>query len=111
MRVPPGISAGDFAAALRQFEVAIGKEWVFTSDEDVDLYRDSYSPFWHEAEEPIPSAALAPDGVEQVQTVVRIANKFRVPLWTDGVTQEVEGHDREQDGRSGADGHPPVVVH
>jgi (+)-pinoresinol hydroxylase len=82
MRVPPGVSPHDFADALKQFEEAVGKEWVFTSDEDVDLYRDSYSPFWHEAEEPIPSAAVAPDGVEQVQAVVKIANVHKIPLWT-----------------------------
>jgi (+)-pinoresinol hydroxylase len=82
MRVPPGVSPTDFADALKQFEQAVGKEWVFTSDEDVDLYRDSYSPFWHEAEEPIPSAAVAPDGVEQVQAVVKIANTHKIPLWT-----------------------------
>ena len=58
-----------------------GKNWVFTSDDDVNTYRDSYSPFWHEPEEPIPSAAVAPDGVEQVQAVVKIANNFKIPLW------------------------------
>ena len=52
MRLPPGVSSADFSDALKQFEEAVGKDWVFTSDEDVDLYRDSYSPFWHEEEEP-----------------------------------------------------------
>ena len=82
MRVPSGVSPGDFAAALKRFEDAVGKEWVFTSDEDVDTYRDSYSPFWHENEEPIPSAAVAPDSVEQVQKIARIANAYKIPLWT-----------------------------
>ncbi len=82
MRLPPGVNSKDFSDALKQFAVAVGKEWVFTSDEDVDLYRDSYSPVWNEAEEPIPSAAVAPDSVEQVQAVVRIANKYKIPLWT-----------------------------
>src|SRR3984885_5774384 len=82
MRLPPGVASAGFSAALEQFEAAGGKQWVFTSDEDVDLYRDSYSPFWHEEEEPVPSAAVAPDGVEQVQAVVRIANKYKIPLWT-----------------------------
>ena len=82
MRLPPGVTSAEFSEALKQFEAAIGKQWVFTSDEDVDLYRDSYSPFWHEPEEPVPSAAVAPDGVEQVQAVVRVANKYRIPLWT-----------------------------
>jgi (+)-pinoresinol hydroxylase len=81
-RLPPGVRAHEFTIAIEQFEDAVGKEWVFTSEEDVELYRDSYSPVWGEEEEPIPSAAIAPDGVEQVQTVVRIANQHKIPLWT-----------------------------
>jgi len=60
MRLPPGVTSKDFADALKQFGEAVGKEWVFSSDEDVDLYRDSYSPFWHESEEPIPSRLKRP---------------------------------------------------
>ena len=82
MKVPPGVSEADFAAALTHFTAAVGKEWVFTSDDDLDLYRDSFSPFWHEAEDSVPSAAVAPDGVEQVQAIVKIANTYKIPLWT-----------------------------
>jgi (+)-pinoresinol hydroxylase len=81
MRVPPGVSSEDFSGALRQFEQAVGKEWVFTSDEDVALYRDAYSPFWGEPDELVASAAVAPDGVEQVQKVVRIANSYKIPIY------------------------------
>ena len=81
MKVPPGVSASDFAAAIKEFEDAVGKEWVFTSDEDVALYRDPYSPFLGEPEERVASAAVAPDGVEQVQAVVRIANKYKIPIY------------------------------
>ena len=80
--LPPGVNRKDFQDAIAQFQAAVGKEWVFTSDEDVDLYRDSYSPFWNEPEDPVPAAALAPDGVEEVQQIVRIANKYKIPLWT-----------------------------
>jgi (+)-pinoresinol hydroxylase len=82
MTLPPGVSANDFAEAIRQFEDAVGKEWVFTSDEDVALYRDAYSPFMGEPEERVASAAVAPDGVEQVQKVVKIANSFKIPIYT-----------------------------
>jgi FAD/FMN-containing dehydrogenase len=82
MPLPPGLSKKDFADALRQFEQAAGKEWVFSSEEDVNLYRDSYSPFWHESEEPIPSAGVAPDTVEQVQKILKVANAFKIPMWT-----------------------------
>jgi FAD/FMN-containing dehydrogenase len=82
MATPPGISERDFASALEEFRSAVGAEQVFTSDDDLNLYRDAYSPFKGEAEDRVPSAAVAPNTVEQVQAVVRIANRYRVPLWT-----------------------------
>ena len=81
MAIPPGVSESDFAAALQEFRAAVGDEWVFTSDEDVALYRDAYSPYWNEPEERVASAAVAPETVEQVQAIVRAANARRVPLY------------------------------
>jgi 4-cresol dehydrogenase (hydroxylating) len=81
MRVPPNVSSADYARALAEFEQAIGREWVFTSDEDLDLYRDAFSPFLNEPEERIASGALAPVSTEQVQQIVRIANKYRIPIY------------------------------
>lgn len=79
--LPVGLSATDFSAAIAKFETAIGKQWVFTSDEDVALYRDAYSPIWGQPDELVASAAVAPDTVEQVQAIVRIANEHKVPLY------------------------------
>ena len=81
MATPPGVSERDFARALDRFRAAVGDDWVFTSDEDVALYRDAYSIYWGEPEERLASAAVAPDSVEQVQAVVRAANEFRIPLY------------------------------
>src|SRR5262245_8068246 len=81
MRTPPGIGAADFAQALQQFERAVGKDWVFSSEEDLDPYRDAFSPYFGEKEERLASAAVAPDTVEQVQQIVRIANQYKVPLY------------------------------
>ncbi len=81
MRVPPNVGAADYAKALAEFERVIGADWVFTSDEDLDLYRDAFSPFLNEPEERIASGALAPASTEQVQQIVRIANKYRIPLY------------------------------
>ncbi|WP_028627141.1 FAD-binding oxidoreductase [Metapseudomonas resinovorans] len=81
MRQPPGISSQDFAEAIRLFTEVVGKEWVFTSEEDLNLYRDAYSPFWGEEEERIASAAVAPASEEEVQAIMRIANRFKVPMY------------------------------
>ena len=37
MAIPPGVSASDWAQALKQFTDTVGAQWVFTSDEDVAL--------------------------------------------------------------------------
>jgi 4-cresol dehydrogenase (hydroxylating) len=81
MAIPPGVSAQDWTTALQQFEQAVGKQWVFTSDDDIALYRDAYSPLWGEPEERLVSAAVAPDTTEQVAQVVRTANRFKIPVF------------------------------
>jgi (+)-pinoresinol hydroxylase len=81
MRTPPGIPAATFSTALQEFSAVVGKEWVFTSDEDLDLYRDAYSPLRGLPEERTASAAVAPASAEEVQAVVRIANKHGVPIY------------------------------
>ena len=78
---PPGLTAREFDRALAALADAVGQQWVFSSDEDVALYRDAYSPLWGEAEERYASAAVAPDTVEQVQAVVRIANEYGLPIY------------------------------
>jgi 4-cresol dehydrogenase (hydroxylating) len=82
MAVPPGVSERDFSRALEEFTAAVGQDWVFTSEGDLQLYRDAYSPSFGEKEDRVASAAVAPDRVEQVQAIVRTANKYKIPLWT-----------------------------
>ena len=79
--IPPGVKPADWSGALKQFGDVVGTQWVFTSDEDVALYRDAYSPFWGEPEERLVAAAVAPDTTEQVSQIVKIANRYRIPLF------------------------------
>jgi (+)-pinoresinol hydroxylase len=80
-KLPAGVSERDFQSAIKELEGIVGREWTFTSDEDVLLYRDGYSPLWGEAEERVASAAVAPTTVEQVQAIVKVANQYGVPLY------------------------------
>ena len=81
MALPPGVTERNFQRAIERFKSVVGAEWVFTSDEDVALYRDAYSPLWNEGEEKTASAAVAPDSADQVQQIVRIANELQIPLY------------------------------
>ena len=81
MKVPPNVTEADFTVALREFAGIVGDAWVFTSDEDLELYRDSYSILWGEANEPTAAAAVAPDTAEQVVALVKVANRYRIPIY------------------------------
>jgi FAD/FMN-containing dehydrogenase len=81
MATPPGVEEREFSRAVREFERAVGEQWVFTSDDDVALYRDAYSVWKGEPEERVASAAVAPATVEEVQAVMRSANEFRIPIY------------------------------
>lgn len=79
--LPPGVNRRTFDQALGEFRAAIGPDWVFADDESVALYRDPYSPLQGEPEERVASAAVAPASAEEVQAIVRIANRHRIPLY------------------------------
>ena len=104
MKRPAGISQDTLNQALNEIARVVGDQWVFTKDEDVMLYRDPYSPLFGEPGELLPYAAIAPDGVEQVQAVVRIANKYGLPLYPIstgkdlgyGLKHDVPGHMAER---------------
>jgi 4-cresol dehydrogenase (hydroxylating) flavoprotein subunit len=78
--LPPGVNAERMADALERFREIVGRDWVF-SGEKVASYYDPYTipndPERHKAH-----AAVAPASTEHVQEIVKVANEFRVPVWT-----------------------------
>jgi FAD/FMN-containing dehydrogenase len=79
--LPPDLDASAFALLLEELRGAVGADWVWSSDDDLGPYRDSFSPVWDTAEERHASAAVAPADVPQVQAIVRVAGKYKVPLF------------------------------
>jgi len=79
--LPPNVGQDVFDRAIAEFRQALGDEWVYTEEADVALYRDAYSPFYGEAEDRVASAAVAPASTEEVQEVVRIANRHAIPIY------------------------------
>jgi len=76
------VSPARLAEALSECAKVVGSEWVFRSEEDISLYCDSYTPFVGQPEKEImPGGAVAPASVEEVQAVVRIANKYGTPVY------------------------------
>lgn len=61
---------------------ARGAEWVFDTDADVVHYCDICGIRWGVGGEYFASAAVVPASTEQVQAVVQITNKYRLPRRT-----------------------------
>jgi (+)-pinoresinol hydroxylase len=78
---PAGIASSDFSAAIAAFAAVVGNDWIFTSDDDLDLYKDSYSPLKGQPDERVASAAVAPKSADEVQAIVKIANRYGIPLY------------------------------
>ena len=68
--------------ALDDLAKAVGSDAVLTSDEDLREFRDPFAfASWDDY---TASAVVMPETVEQIQEIVRIANRHGVPLWTHG---------------------------
>src|SRR5580692_17558 len=77
--LPPGIDAAAFADALQAFRKVVGDQFVYTG-EGLSAYADPYSIVVND-DAHAAGAAVAPASTEQVQEIVRAANRFGVPLW------------------------------
>ncbi|MFI5957356.1 FAD-binding oxidoreductase [Cryptosporangium sp. NPDC051539] len=78
--VTPVVDAAAVARAIEAMTAALGGDAIQTDRAALDEFRD---PFWvRGADDHDVAAAVMPKSVEEVQTVVRIANEHGVPLWT-----------------------------
>lgn len=77
--MPPDVDSRAFANAVRELRAIVGDEWVFADPESTVSYRKSFIP--DTAGRHVPSGAVAPASVEEIQAILRVANKYRLPMW------------------------------
>ena len=76
--LPKDISSSSFSAAIKKFRAAIGDEYVAISADRIAPYSKIMIP--SDDETHMPSGALIPKDVEQVQKIVHICNEFKIPI-------------------------------
>jgi 4-cresol dehydrogenase (hydroxylating) len=68
--------------ALEELANVVDADALLTSEEDLREFRDPFAfATWDEY---TASAVVMPETVEQIQEIVRIANRHKLPLWTHG---------------------------
>ncbi|HEY1997393.1 FAD-binding oxidoreductase [Paraburkholderia sp.] len=78
--LPPNVAEAQFERVLAAWSAEIGAPNVMSTAADLNGYRDPFAP--GQAAAFAASAALRPASVDEVRAVLRIANQFRIPLWT-----------------------------
>ena len=78
--LPPRVTEERMADALERFRKIVGADWLF-SGKAVESYHDPYT-ISNDAGRYKARAAVAPVSTEQVQEIVKVANEYRIPLWT-----------------------------
>lgn len=77
--LPDAMDRDTFAAAVAELRAIVGADWVFADEASTISYRKSEIPDLRG--EHIPSGAVAPANVEQVQAILAVANRHGLPMW------------------------------
>ncbi|KAH6988267.1 Asp170ser mutant of vanillyl-alcohol oxidase [Ilyonectria sp. MPI-CAGE-AT-0026] len=87
--LPPGVSRGLFSSAIKALVAAVGASNVELVDPNNLPREKGYldPPKTHDSyplvplDELIPSAVVRPGNTEEVSAIVKVANKYQVPIW------------------------------
>src|SRR5271154_198796 len=86
--LPPNVSEQNFDAALEEFRQIVGPSHVENVDSNMLMDGDyMHQPKTHDGfyvldqKDLVASAVVRPGNTEDVQALVRIANKFKIPIW------------------------------
>jgi len=78
--LPKGVTEEVFDVAISEFREVLGEDAVLTGAQQLAPYIKTMMPVADE--EHVPSAALLATTVEQIQKIVAICNRHKVPVWT-----------------------------
>ena len=77
--LPPGVSAGEFARAVAEFRACVGARHVYVTPEQLVPWTQVMLPFEDEAF--APAGVISPASVEELQRLLAVCNRYRVPVW------------------------------
>ncbi len=77
--LPKGMSRKSFAAALAELRRIVGPDHVFADADTITSYKKNFIP--DPVDRHVACGAVAPASTEEVQAIVRVANKYKLPLW------------------------------
>lgn len=80
--LPPGIDVDTWKVIFSKFLEVLGEEGVIVGDEHKLNYLDIFSLRDDEQDVRGSPCALCPTTVEHIQAILKIANEYKIPVWT-----------------------------
>ncbi|KAK0648089.1 FAD binding domain-containing protein [Cercophora newfieldiana] len=80
--LPPGIDVDTWKIVLARFLEILGEKGVILGDEHKLNYLDIFSLAENEQEVRGSPCALRPTTVEHIQGILKVANEYKIPVWT-----------------------------
>jgi len=80
--LPPGVDLDTWKVILSKFLEILGEKGVIVGDEHKLNYLDIFSLRENEHEIRGSPCALRPTTVEHIQAILKVANEFKIPVWT-----------------------------
>lgn len=80
--LPPGVDVDTWKVILSKFLEILGEKGVIVGDEHKLNYLDIFSLAENEHEIRGSPCALRPTTVEHIQAILKVANEFKIPVWT-----------------------------
>ena len=77
--LPKGIAAGEFDKAIKELKAILGDEHVLVDEVRLAPYNKIMMPVPNDQH--APSAAITPASVEQIQGVLKVLNKYKIPVY------------------------------
>ncbi len=77
--LPKGVSETQFDKAIEEFRTILGKGNVLVEAEQLAPYTKIMMPV--DESEHTPSAAITPASVEQIQAILAVCTRYKVPVW------------------------------
>ena len=77
--LPERLAPDEFTAAVRELRAIVGDAWVFADAESTVPYLKNLIP--DPDHRHVPSGAIAPASVKEVQAILKVANAYKLPLW------------------------------
>lgn len=80
--LPPGVDVDTWKVILARFVEILGEKGVIIGDEHKLHYGDIFSLAEDEQQVRGSPCALRPTTVEHIQAILKVANEYKIPLWT-----------------------------